>query len=414
MTTYTTAFVGCKVSQADCEAAASRLAAAGLEPAQGDEADVALVMSCCVTAEAERKSRRLAHRFARRGARVVVAGCASRLRPEQFRFPGVTPLDEPSADGALARARTGYEHGGGEGEPAPRRTRLVLKIQDGCSQTCSYCAVRLVRGAPVSLPLTDALEQARRGVTNGCGEVVLTGVDLGAYRDVASGADLAEAVAALCALPGLRRVRLSSLEPGHLTPRLVDALAHERVARHLHVPLQSADDRVLADMARPDAFADYLRLIVRAREALGDVAVSTDVIVGYPTEGEEAFAHTLAAIDGRGGPGGGVGLFERVHVFPYSRRPGTPAEALDELDPAVVKERVGRALGVARDAQRAAHRRRLGQTAEVLLEERRDGLWRGYSSHYVRYYLEGDGARGELVSAVGDEAFADGLKGRIV
>ena len=307
--------------------------------------------------------------------------------------------------------RRRFGHGGGEGEPEPRRTRLVLKIQDGCSQTCSYCAVRLVRGAPVSLPLADVLERARRGVTNGCGEVVLTGVDLGAYHDEASGADLAAVVAALSALSGLRRIRLSSLEPGHLTPRLLGALAHERVARHLHVPLQSADDDVLSHMARPYAFADYLRLVARAREALGDVAVTTDIIVGYPTEDERAFATTLAAIDGRGD---GVGLFDRVHVFSYSRRPGTSAEALGELAPAVVKERMGRALGVARDAQRAAHRRRLGQTAEVLLEERRDGLWRGYSSHYVRYYLEGEGERGELVSAIGDEAFADGLKGRIV
>ena len=411
MTTYTTAFVGCKVSQADCEAAASELAAAGLECAPGDEADVALIMSCCVTAEAERKSRRLARRFARRGARVVVAGCASRLRPEQFRFPGVTPLDGPPADGAPAPAGVPFEGGAGEGGPKPGRTRLTLKIQDGCSQTCTYCAVRLVRGAPVSLPLADVLERARRGVAAGCGEVVLTGVNLGAYRDDASDADLADVVAALTALPGLR-LRLSSLEPGHLTPRLLAALAHERVARHLHVPLQSADDRVLADMARPYAFADYLGTVARAREALGDVAFTSDVIVGFPTEDEAAFARSLAAIGGGDVPA--RGLFERVHVFSYSRRPGTPAETLGELAPAVVKERMGRALDVARDAQRAAHLRRLAQPAEVLLEERRDGLWRGYSSQYVRYYLEGDGERGALVDAVGDEAFADGLKGRIV
>jgi threonylcarbamoyladenosine tRNA methylthiotransferase MtaB len=250
---------------------------------------------------------------------------------------------------------------------------------------------------------------------------VLTGVDVGAYRDETSGADLADVVAALSALPGLR-LRLSSLEPGHLTPRLLGALAHERVARHLHLPLQSADDRVLAAMARPYSFTDYRDAIARARVALGDVAVTTDVIVGFPAEDEAAFARTLAAIGG-GGVSAGVGgedgssaggPFERVHVFSYSRRPGTPAETLGELTSVVVKERMGRALDVARDVQRAAHLRRLGRPAEVLLEERRDGLWRGYGSHYVRYYLEGEGARGDLVRAVGDEAFADGLRGRIL
>ena len=211
------------------------------------------------------------------------------------------------------------------------------------------------------------------------------------------------------------RLRLSSLEPGHLTPRLLGALAHERVARHLHVPLQSADDRVLAAMARPYAFADYRDAIARARAALGDVAVTTDVIVGFPAEDEAAFARTLAAIGGRGrrcpraAACSSASTSSRTRAAPAPRRRRSASST-----PAVVKERMGRALGVARDAQRAAHLRRLGRPAEVLLEERRDGLWRGYSSHYVRYYLEGDGARGELVSAVGDEAFADGLKGRIV
>jgi threonylcarbamoyladenosine tRNA methylthiotransferase MtaB len=440
VTTFTTAFVGCKVSQADCEAAANELAAAGLVPARADDADVAVVMTCCVTAEAERKSRRLASRLARRGTRVVVAGCASRLRPEQFRGEGIRALDEGpggSYGGRKARSESepqvvssGETFGGpaslpafieglaerdasaarrsGSASPPPSRTRMTLKIQDGCAQVCSYCAVRQARGTPVSVPLAGIVERARRGLAAGCGEVVLTGVDLGAYHDADGGADLAGVVGVLCELPGLRRVRLSSLEPGHLTPRLLAALAHPGVARHLHVPLQSADDRVLAAMARPYTFAGYLEALAGVTDTLGDVAFTTDVIVGFPTEDEAAFEHTLAAVRPASG------LFERLHVFSYSRRPGTAAETLGTLPAVVVKERAARVRGVARDAQHAGRVRRLGQPADILLEDWRDGFWRGYSSHYVRYYLEGDGGRGELVRAVGEETFADGLRGRIV
>ncbi len=295
-----------------------------------------------------------------------------------------------------------------EAAGAPRatpgaRTRLVLKVQDGCAGVCSYCVVRLVRGEPRSVPLDEALAAARAGLARGCGEVVLSGIDLGAWRDGA--ARLPELVAAVAELDGLRRVRLSSIEPRHVDGALLDLLAHPRVARHLHVPLQSADDGVLRAMKRPYTFAGYLRAVGGLRRVPGGAMLSTDVIVGYPTEDEGAFALTLEALES--------GLFGRAHVFAYSPRPGTAAAELPPLPAAVVKERMGRALAAAEAAALAARRATLGREAEVLVEERRDGLWRGYSSEYVRYALRGEARRGELVRAVADEVTGDGVCGSV-
>ncbi len=424
MTTVAAAFVGCKVSQADGDEALRELAAAGLEPAGSREAaDVVVVHTCCVTAEAERTSRKVVRRAAAGGRRVVVAGCAATLHPEQFAAHGVIVAARPdwadvagalgveataSAEPAAVRSSGGASSGAGAGAAAPPatagvRTRLVLKVQDGCAGSCAYCVVRLVRGRPRSTPLRDVLTAARAGLERGCGEVVLSGIDLGAWRD--GSARFADLVAAVAELDGLRRVRLSSLEPRHVTPPLLELLEHPRVARHLHVPLQSADDAVLAAMRRPYTFAHYLAAVDGLQRLPGGAMLSTDVIVGYPTEDEAAFARTLDVVES--------GPFGRVHVFAFSARPGTAAAELPPLPAALVKERMGRALAAAGAAALAARRAALGRPAEVLVEQRRDGLWRGYSSEYIRYSLYGEARRGELVGAVADEITGDGMIGSV-
>ena len=461
------AFAGCKVSQADSEAVLAVLAARGClavrDPAR---ADVQVVLTCGVTGEAERSSRQLARRLAAHGRPVVVAGCAAALRPGQFAEPGLTLATgvagqaagireiadrvlaapgaaprgagvAPYAASAAPHAASGVRLASGarpaagdvpsapafagvatRDAPAPataallvgarERTRFTLKVQDGCAGRCSYCAVRLARGAPWSIAARDAVAQARGAVAAGCGEIVLSGIDVGAYRDPESGADLAALVGRLTALPGLVRLRLSSIEPGHLTAALIAALDHPLVARHLHVPLQSGDDAVLAAMGRPYSWREYRAALAAAREGLPGLAVSTDLIVGFPGEDDAAFGRSLAAIAPPGG------LFARVHVFAFSARAGTPAAALAAPPAATVKARAGLARAAAAAARSAAAAAALGAGAEVLLEECRDRAWRGYSSTYVRYYLEGEGARGGMVEAVGDELYRDGLKGRIV
>ena len=454
MTRVHTAFVGCKVSQADSEAAGARLVAAGLEGASSPgSADIAVVHTCAVTAEAERKSRQLVRRLARRGLRVVVAGCAARRDAGQFVGEGVTLIGDrsweqvaaelvaespaaprcarptstmggrpdmpdapqtaaaggrPEVAGATPTAPAGGRSaaGGSSAGALRSRTRFVLKAQDGCGGRCTYCVVRLVRGEPRSLPLDQALAAAKAAVAGGCGEVVLSGIDLGAYRDAQSGAGLSALVEALVAVPGLARLRLSSVEPGALDERLASALAHPLVARHLHVPLQSADDGVLAAMGRPYDWRGFRAALGRVRACVPDCAFSTDLMVGYPAEDAAAFARSLTAVE--------EGLFGRVHVFAFSPRPGTPAAALAPLPAAVVRRRRAAALAGAQAAASAAARAALGRPADVLVEERREGLWKGYSSQYVRYYLVGAAAPGSLVRAVADEACSDGVRGRIV
>ena len=429
------AFAGCKVSQADSEAVLAVLAARGCRPVRDPaEADVQVILTCGVTAEAERSSRQLARRLAAHGRPVVVAGCAAALRPEQFTDAGLTPTfgaagraagADQIADCVLAAAAavTGRVATGAERSPdhdaaaldaaalpgeARERTRFTLKVQDGCAGRCSYCAVRLARGEPWSIVATAAVAQARAALAQGCGEIVLSGIDVGAYHDPVSGAALADLVARLTALPGLARLRLSSIEPGHLSAALLDALAHPLVARHLHVPLQSADDAVLAAMGRPYTWCRYRAALAAARERLPGLAVSTDLIVGFPGEDDAAFGRSLAAIAPP------EGLFTRVHVFVFSPRTGTPAAALAPPPATTVKARAAQARAAAAAARSAAAAAALGATASVLLEEHRDRAWRGYSSTYVRYYLEGRGVRGGMVAAVGDELYRDGVKGHIV
>jgi len=421
-----TAVVGCKVSQADADALGVALAEVG--HARADVAagsDVALVVTCCVTAEAERKSRQLVNRLAAGGRPVVVTGCAAAYRPEQFAAPGalvVARFDVAGAvrhvaaggGGAVAAAGRDVAGSGGGGEagaaggavaaPKRPRTRFTLKAQDGCSCACAYCAVRLARGPLWSLPVGQAVEAARVGLAAGCGEIVLSGINLGLYLDP-DGADLAALVGALVELPQLQRLRLSSIEPVHLREPLLRVLAHPKVARHLHVPLQSADDAVLAAMRRPYDFAEYGRRLGRVRDVLGDVMISTDVIVGFPVESEHAFGRTLAAIDPA------AGLFGRVHVFPYSRRPGTAAAGLPALPPPEIRRRRAAALEAAAAARRAAAAAEVGTQVDVLVEERVGGLWRGYTSKYTRCSFSGDARPGTLARVAVQAIYEDGVRG---
>jgi len=426
--------VGCKVSRADVEATLPRLVDDGHRAAASvADADVAVITTCCVTREAERSSRQRVRRLRARGLPVVVTGCAAVYRPAQFAGPGTAVVERSRVAAAVdelrrAAAIADREDASGDRDDAGvdderaagARTRAVLKVQDGCTSACSYCAVRLVRGAPWSLPLDAAERAATTALRGGCGELVVSGINLGLYAGgglsatgslhtaaaAGSGAatpgsapvDLAGLIERLADLPGLERLRLSSLEPQHVDDRLLRALAHPRVARHLHLPLQSADDRVLADMGRPYTFAEYLDKLAMVRAEVPGAVFSTDVIVGFPSESEAAFERTLTAI------GEAAGLFGRVHVFTFSPRPGTPAASLTPLPAAELRRRRTAAAAAARAARGAAARRLVGRRLEVLVEDRREGLWRGYSSEYVRCRVQGTARRGTIVGVTARQA----------
>ncbi len=296
MTTFTTRFLGCKVSFADEQAIRERLLADGHTEETGGAADIAVVNTCCVTNEAVAKSRQAAARAARTHARVFVTGCAANLAdnafagmPENVRV--VARRSEEVADavagdvGAIACVQADHRLD---------RVRAFVKIQDGCSFSCAFCVIPLVRGGTRSRTADAVLTEVRRRVAQGHREVVFTGVNLGCFRDREAGLTLAGLIRAAGQIDGLERLRLSSIEINHVTAELLAAIRETPVvSSHLHVPLQSGDDGVLRAMGRRYTIGQYQARL----EGCNDFNLTTDVIVGFPAEDDRAFEGTMAAVE---------------------------------------------------------------------------------------------------------------------
>jgi len=374
MATFTVDFLGCKVSHTDVQEIRERLVADGHVEA-GAAADVAVVNTCCVTHEAVRKSRQAARRAARRATRVYVTGCGANLAGDAFaglpenvavvRLPGERTPEFVARDvGAIGCVRADVGLG---------RVRAFVKVQDGCSFSCAFCVIPQVRGASRSRAADAVLGEVRRRVDQGHREVVLTGINLGCFRDRAAGFDLAELVRQAGSTPGLERLRLSSIEVNHLDERLLAAMRETpAVSPHLHVPLQSGDDAVLAAMGRRYTSTTYLRRVARAE----GFNLTADVIVGFPAEDEAAFQRTLAVVAEAG--------ITKVHVFPYSPRPGTRTAAADTVPPDVKRDRGARLRAASAEACRRAWRAKLGTEDAVLVD--RPG--RGYGDDYTPWLVD--------------------------
>jgi threonylcarbamoyladenosine tRNA methylthiotransferase MtaB len=380
MATFSVDFLGCKVSHADAQAVRERLLADGHdERARGD---VAVLNTCCVTHEALRKSRHAASRAARTHRRVYVTGCAANLSADAFAgLPdNVVVVAKRSEETADVIAGDVGAIGCVQADARLDRVRAFVKVQDGCSFSCNFCVIPLVRGASRSRRAEAVLAEARRRVSQGHREIVLTGINLGGYRDRDAGYDLSRLIREVGAIPGLARLRLSSIEVNHLTEGLVSALRETpTVSRHLHVPLQSGDDRVLRAMARRYDAATYLRRV----ELADGFNLTTDVIVGFPGEDEAAFERTLGVVEASGAT--------KVHVFPYSPRPGTVTAGRDSVPRAVKKERSARLRALSREACERRWRAKVGADDVVLVD--RPG--RGYGDDYSPWLV--DAPVGELV-----------------
>ena len=392
MATFSVRFLGCKVSHADAQAVREALLRDGHAEAD-DGADVAVVNTCCVTHEAVRKSRQAASRAARSHRRVYVTGCGANLEGAFAGLPeNVLVVRRPSEQTPTAVAGDVGAIGCVQADARLERTRAFVKIQDGCSFSCAFCVVPLVRGASRSRRKEAILAEIRRRVAQGHREVVLTGINLGLFRDRDAGVRLPELVRAAGAVPGLARLRLSSIEVNHVTPELVAALRETpTVGRHLHVPLQSGDDGILRAMGRRYTAEGYLRKL----EPLGDFQLTTDVIVGFPGEDEPAFAHTLATVERAG--------MTKVHVFPYSPRPGTATALADTVPAHVKRERSARLRAWSDAACRARWREKLGREDVVLVD--RPG--RGYGADYSPWLV--DAPVGELVRVRGRAVVEEGI-----
>jgi threonylcarbamoyladenosine tRNA methylthiotransferase MtaB len=394
MARFMVGFLGCKVSHTDAQALRERLLRDGHEEVEGG-GDVAVVNTCCVTNEGLAKSRQAAARAARTHGRVYVTGCGARLSdtafaglPENVRVvPGriEEAVEQVAGDvGAIACVQA---------EARLDRVRAFVKIQDGCSFGCAFCVIPRVRGATRSRSAQAVLGEIRRRVAQGHREIVLTGVNLGCFRDRAAGFTLARLLRAAGAIEGVERLRLSSIEINHVDDELVAALRETAtVGPHLHVPLQSGDDGVLRAMRRRYSSETYLRRL----EPLAGFNLTADVIVGFPAEDDAAFERTVETVRAAG--------LTKLHVFPYSRRPGTTTADADPVPPGEKKARGARLRALSDEACRAHWERKLGGEDVVLVD--RPG--RGYGADYSPWLV--DAPVGELVRVRGGAVTEEGIR----
>ena len=399
------ATLGCRTNNYEAEAVVSALERRGAVflPNASAPADISMIFTCSITSAADAKTRKLIRRARRDNpsAAVVVCGCCAQelSLDEAFRLganilvgnrmkheiPGLLERWFAAADPtALLEARD-VNIGKNRVWDAlhldrPRAyTRAFIKIQDGCSRTCSYCAVPRLRGAESSRPPGEIYDEISKVTESGCIEAVLTGIRLGGYRYCSVG--LAELVDSLSSVPGLARLRLGSLEPFAASDGLLRALASSSAfCPHLHLPVQSGDDEVLARMRRGYDSSDFKRMADRVRSTLGEmIHISTDHIVGFPGETDSAFERSLAFLEDVG--------FGRVHVFPFSPRAGTDAAKMEgRVDSAVIKERTARAVHMSGNLLSRYAARWVGASDSILAEGKSARAASGWTRHYIKAY----------------------------
>jgi len=428
--------LGCKLNQAELERLAREFHRAGHDVvASLDEADLHVVNSCTVTHKAARDSRKTARRGARVDPRMrtVLTGCYATGSPEQAaRLAGVDLVvtNDRKEDllalvhEAFPELRAARPDSAAAADPSPfvplafGNTRTLVKVEDGCNMQCAFCIIPSTRGRQRSRPIADVVAEVGSMVAQGYREVVVTGVQISHYRW--RGHTLHDLVVALLAETDVARLRLTSLAPWAFDRRLLGLLGHPRVCRHVHMSLQSGCDTTLARMRRPYSTAVYADLVAQIRAAVPGIAVTTDVIVGFPGETEGEYEASRRFVEQAG--------FARTHVFSYSARPGTEAARLPgHVAPPVIKERTARMLETAAVAERCFQEAQVGGTVPVLWEELRDGRLLGTSDNYLRVGACAGGGTGEAGGSCGPGALTpvrlvelappgadEGVTGRIV
>lgn len=376
--------LGCRVNRVESDRITADLAAAGFALVKQDEADIIVINTCAVTGEAEAKTRKAVRHALNLPQQplVVVTGCVVNLHPEELTELSDRVIAEPSKVDVAARvielsgrgsAKEGVSGAATQGSPVLHdlsdllgRSRLGIKVQDGCNNRCTYCIVWKARGSERSVPVASVLEQVRAAEAAGIPEVVLTGVNLGAYDGVDTNdthVEIDELLATILRDTDIPHIRLSSLEPMDVTERLIDAMVvgGDRVAPFLHLPLQSGCTVTLARMNRPYTAEEYAAMVEMIRAKLPEAAISCDIIAGFPGEDEREFAESLDFCRRIG--------FARMHVFRYSVRPGTPAAtAPDQVPPEVMADRAAQLRAIAEESARADAQRRIGTCERAVLE----------------------------------------------
>lgn len=418
--TYRIISQGCRTNQYEGEAIAAQLEREGATQDESSSPDIIVVVTCTITAVADRKCRKLLRRLRRKNpeALIIAVGCyaqkmtneereelkvdiviGNRLKYritnlideyyEEEKDPLISQLPEFVMPMVKSWDRLVLDR--------PRlHTRAFLKIQDGCNHYCSYCIVPYVRGKPVSRDMDETIAEARRIVNSGCSEIILTGVHIGLYDR------LPELVTKISDIEGLARLRFGSIEPFAVDDELLAVLADSPVfCRHLHMPLQNGDDKVLAKMKRGYTTAEFAEKVNKVRSVLGDdTHISTDLMIGFADEDDRAFNNCMNFIREMG--------FGKLHVFPYSPREGTLAASYELPQEHIIAERMKIALATAEELQKKYCSSWIGRESEIYVEENKGGIVSGLTPEYVRVFVKNSSAQPESMIKVEPDLYKDG------
>ena len=401
MKKYAMMILGCKVNDYEATYVRERMNEHFEEVSFKEEADIYLIFTCCVTNTAESKTRKFIHDARRRNPNAYIAaiGCLSQIKPEHEVFQDVDLLigsenKDRIVDLILEDERVSLVNR--EIHPKfedlfihsyPTKSRAFLKVQDGCNQFCSYCVIPYARGRERSGDHQRLIEEARELALNHK-EIVLTGIHTGRYNDGTY--DLYHLLKDLVTIEGLETIRLSSIEITEISDEIIELMKkNKKLAHHLHIPVQSMDDTILKAMHRPYTVKEYLDRIAYIRCQIPDISISTDLIVGFPGEDDEMFRNTMENLS--------KAEFSFIHIFPYSRKSGTAADAMKgHIDPKIKKERVSQVTELDRQLRKKYRDRFLNKDVEVLIERVDENDSFGYSREYIYVRVKGEWPIGSL------------------
>ncbi len=408
---------GCKLNQAETEALTHEFLEAGYQVVAPEHAaDIYLLNTCTITHLADRKCRNLLRSARRRNpnALIVATGCYAERAPAELQKIEEADLiiDNKRKDQLIniIEAAAKSRENGNSSQPIPSRspilrTRAFVKIQEGCNHGCSFCIVPSVRGRETSCPSEDIVNEVNARVAEGYKEVILTGTRIGRYGHSEGLQGLVKRILKEC---DLSRLRLSSLEPADLTTEALALWKNKRLCPHIHMSLQSGSDSVLERMGRSYSTTEYLQAISRAREAIPNLAVTTDIIVGFPGESDNEFNESFDFCKHMG--------FAKIHVFPYSKRPGTKASLMkDNVTDQEKKHRTKLMLDLSQASSHHFHKQFLGHNMDVLWEENKNGLWYGLTDNYIRVFHNTKGSfSNQLLTTNMVNLQDDGLYGELI
>lgn len=402
--------LGCKVNSVESESI-TQLFISHNHQIVNDNADVVVINTCCVTGEAESKSRQAIRRAIKDGSKVAVMGCYGQLSPQSLKDIGADIVIGTSNRKSIVDlvediffAQNPINENLFEELPhLPSKTRAFIKIQDGCNGQCTYCIIPTVRGHSRSRSL-DSIKRECQSLSD-YKEIVLTGINLGMYgKDINS--NLIEAIN-LVLDNSSARIRLSSIEPTEINDELIDFICNEpRICNHLHIPVQSLSDSVLRDMNRPYNSNDFIAMVNKFKSKIPNFAIGIDIILGFPTETDELFNESFTLLEQL--------PINHFHVFNYSQRSGTPAADMIQLNPIIRKDRVQKVLTLANHKNLAYRQSLINSEVEVLTEVFKDNFVEGHCSEYVKVFIDDDVSLNEIIKVKLTDIHKEGMIGRII